>query len=36
MFSQTYWKIVALPFAKFGLERGGEDGTSQRAVLPLA
>ncbi|KRL94810.1 hypothetical protein FD28_GL000254 [Levilactobacillus hammesii DSM 16381] len=27
---------AALPFAKFGLERGGQDGQSQRAVSGLA
>ncbi|MGQ4559561.1 hypothetical protein ACUIJQ_09835 [Levilactobacillus hammesii] len=28
--------MAALPFAKFGLERGGQDEESQSAVFPLA
>jgi len=27
-------EIIALPFAKFGLERGGKDRSSQKAVVP--
>ncbi len=30
------YKPAALPFAKFGLERGGQDGPSQRTVSDLA
>ena len=36
LINNMVWMLTALPFAKFGLERGGQDGKSPRAVFSLA